>query len=103
MEQCSVIKQVKAQLAELNDSTGGEAGTSRKSNKKSNVTTAEASPTDPALQTDIVSEIKQAQEATDKAKAKGEQAAVDMFQLYANLLSVNAKYSLNKIVHKQSI
>jgi hypothetical protein len=43
-----------------------------------------------------VSEIKQAQEAADKAKAKGEQATVDMFQLYANLLSVNAKYAWKK-------
>jgi hypothetical protein len=47
-----------------------------------------------------VSEIKQAHEAADKAKAKGEQAATEMFQLYANLLSVNAKYTWNKIVHK---
>jgi hypothetical protein len=58
---------------------------------KSNVTTAEASPAGPALQVDIVSEIKQAQEAADKAKAKGEQAAADMTQLYANLLLVDAK------------
>ncbi len=60
-----MIKQTKAQLAELDDSTGREAGSSRKSNKKSNVTTAEASPADPALQADIVPEIKQAQEAAD--------------------------------------
>jgi hypothetical protein len=92
MDQRSVIKQVKAQLAKLYDSTGREAGTSRKSNKKSNVTTAKASPADPALQTGIMSEIKQAQEATDKAKAKGKQAATDMFQLYANLLLVNSNY-----------
>ncbi len=38
-EQCSVIKQAKAQLAELDDSNGREAETSRKSNKKSNMTT----------------------------------------------------------------
>jgi hypothetical protein len=56
------------------------------------VTTTKASPADQALQADIVSEIKQAQEATDKAKDMGEQAAADMIQLYANLLSVNAKY-----------
>ncbi len=79
MEQRGVIKQGKAQLAELDDSTCREAGTSRKSNTKSNVTTAEASPADPALQADIVSEIIQAQEAADKAKAKRAQAATDMF------------------------
>ncbi len=64
------------------------------------MTTTKASPADQALQADIVSEIKQAQEATDKAKDMGEQAAADMIQLYANLLSVNAKYGWNKIIHK---
>jgi hypothetical protein len=49
-----------------------------------------------------MSKIKQAQEAADKAKAKGEQAAADMFKLYANLLSVSAKYAWNKIVHEQT-
>ncbi len=58
---CSRIKQAKAQLAELDDSINGEAGTSKKSTKKSNVTTAEASPADPALQAELMSEIKQAQ------------------------------------------
>jgi hypothetical protein len=71
-------------------------------NKKSNVTTAEASPTDPALQAELLSEIKQAQAVADKTKAKGEQAAADMFQLYTNLLSVNAKYVWNEIVHEQT-
>ncbi len=43
----------------------------------------------------------QAQEAAEKAKAKGEQAAMDIFQLYANLLSIDAEYAWNKIFHKQ--
>jgi hypothetical protein len=47
-----------------------------------------------------VSEVKQAQEDTDKAKAKEEQAAADMFQLYVNLLSVDAKYVWNRIVQE---
>jgi hypothetical protein len=58
MEQCGRIKLAKAQLAELDDSTNGEAGTSNESTKKSNVTTAEASQTDSALQVELVSEIK---------------------------------------------
>jgi hypothetical protein len=33
-----------------------------------------------------VSDLKKAKEAAEKAKAKAEPAAVDMFQLYANLL-----------------
>jgi hypothetical protein len=77
------IKQVKAQLAQLDNfiDIDEEVWTSRKFTKKSNVTTIEVIPTDPALQADPVSEIKQVQEAADKAKARGEQAAVDMFQL----------------------
>jgi hypothetical protein len=49
VEQHVKIKQAKAHLAELDDSTDGEAGTSKKSTKKSNVTTAEASQADTAL------------------------------------------------------
>jgi hypothetical protein len=79
MEKYGRIKQAKAQLAKLDDSTNGEAGTSRKFNKKSNVATAKASPADKAMQADLMTEIKQAQEAADKAKAKGDQAATDMF------------------------
>ncbi len=66
------------------------------------MTTAEASPANPALQAELVSEIKKAQDDADKGKAKGEQATMDGFQLYANLLSVNARYAWNKIVHKQT-
>ncbi len=95
VEQCSVIKQAKAHLAELDGSTDREAGTSRKSNKKSNVTTAEASQADLTLQADVMSEFKQAQEASGKAKAMEEQAAADIFQLNANLLSVISKYTWN--------
>jgi hypothetical protein len=85
MELRGVIKQTKAQLAKLDDLTGGEAGTLRKSNKKSNLTIAEASQADTALQADIMAEIKQAQEASDKAKAKGEEASTDMFWLFTRL------------------
>jgi hypothetical protein len=60
-------------------------GPSKKSKPKE--TTAEASQADPALRAEYVSEIKQAQEAAKNAKAKQEQAATDMFQLYTNLLS----------------
>jgi hypothetical protein len=47
-------------------------------------------------------EIKQAQEAADKSKAKGEQAAADMFQLYVNLLSVYTMYIWNTVINKQT-
>ncbi len=71
MEQYGRIQPVKAQLAQLDDFTNGEAGTSKKFKKKSNVvTSAEASSADPALQADLVSEIKHAQEAADKARKR---------------------------------
>ncbi len=38
-----------------------------------------------------MSDIKKAKEAAEKAKAKAELAAVDMFHLYMNLLFVDAK------------
>ena len=41
-------------------------------------------------------------EATDEATAKCYKAAEDMFQLYANLLSVDARYAWNKIVQEQT-
>ncbi len=49
-----------------------------KSTNKPKETTAEASQADPALQAELVSEIKQVKEAPDKAKANWEQATVDM-------------------------
>ncbi len=55
------------------------AGISKKSTKNSNVITTEASPTDTALQTELMSQIKQAQEAIDKARAKGGHATMDIF------------------------
>jgi hypothetical protein len=56
-------------------------------------TAAPASQPDPALQAEYPSEIKQAQDPSEKAKAKVEQADLDMFQLYANLLPIDAKYT----------
>ncbi len=76
--------------------------TTQNVHQESNVTIAEANRTDPALQAELVSEIKQAQEAADKAKARGEHAAADTIQLYMNLLSDNAKYTWNKIGHEQT-
>ncbi len=77
-------------------------GSSKKSTKKPKETAAVASQADPALQAEYMSDIKQAQEAAEKARVKGEQAAVDIFQLYVTLLSMKAKYKWNKIIHKQT-
>jgi hypothetical protein len=47
-------------------------------------------------------ELKQASLAAKEAADLRDKAAVDMFLLYANLLSVDAKYAWNKIVQEQT-
>ncbi len=47
-------------------------------------------------------DLKKAKEAADNAKDKAKSAVKDMFQLYVNLLSVNAKYPWNKILKEQT-
>jgi hypothetical protein len=100
LEHCIAIQQAQAQLAMLDGSTGLEAWAFKKSKKAQEL--AEAGQADPALYADLLAEIKQAKSSTDNVKAKGEHVAADMFQLYASLLSVNAKYAWNKIVQEQT-
>jgi hypothetical protein len=81
VEQRNLVKQAKAHLAKLDGTTSKRTGSSKKSTKKPQATAAAASRADPrALQAEHVS-AKQAQEAKEKAKVKGVQAAMDMFQL----------------------
>ncbi len=47
----------------------------------------------PARNAKIEADLSSAQEAAAEAKKRAELAANDMFQLYANLLSVDAKYT----------
>ncbi len=101
MEQRALVKQTKAHLAKLDGTTSKGTGSSRKFTKNPKETAAVASQAEPALQAEYVSDIKQAQDAAEKAKAKAEQAGLDMFQLYANLLSINTKYMWNNIVQEQ--
>ncbi len=56
----------------------------------------------PALRAEIEADLSAAQEDTGEAKNRAEMAANDMFQLYANLLSIDAKYAWNKIIHEQT-
>ena len=97
-DKCDKIKQLQSQLAELDETSG----TYRKSNKNAKETTVEASSTSSTLRADIMNELKQAMEATEEATARRDKAAEDMFKLYANLLSVNARYAWNKIVQEQT-
>ncbi len=96
------IKLLKNQLIEL-DETSGQIGISKKSSKNSKETTVEASAEgSTTLHADIKAELKQAMEAAEEATAKCDKVAEDMFHLYANLLSVDARYAWNKIVQEQT-
>jgi hypothetical protein len=95
------VKELKDQLVALREAsaapakTSGQAGTSRKS-KDPKETTVEASKEgSAALRATIKAELKQALDAAEEATTKRDKAAKDMFQLYANLLSVNARYAWN--------
>ncbi len=96
------MKQEKATLVKLDGTTCKGTGSSKKSFKKLKGAAATAGQPDPDLQAEYVSDIMKAKEAAEKAKAKAELAAMDMFQLYANLVSLDAKYAWNKIVHDQT-
>jgi hypothetical protein len=103
------IKELRDQFTELKKAsetsakTLGQTGTSRKSNKNSKETTVETSKeSSTTLRAAIKTELKQALEAAEEATTKHDKVAEDMFQLYANLLSVNARYAWNKIVQEQT-
>ena len=67
------------------------------------MTTVEASTEgSTTVHANIKAELKQALEDAAEATTKRDKVAEDMFQLYANLLSVNAMYAWNKIVQKQT-
>jgi hypothetical protein len=97
-----MAKQTKAALTELDGATSKGAGTSRKSSKKVKEAVATADATEPNLQANFLLGLENTREATENAKAKTESAAKDMFQFYANLLSVDAKYIWKKIVQEQT-
>jgi hypothetical protein len=78
-----------------------EASAAQPNNPKE--TTVEATDqSSAALHAETKAELKQALEAVAEATTQRDKAAADMFQLYANLLSVNARYAWNKIVHEQT-
>jgi hypothetical protein len=101
------VKELKDQLVALREASAtptkisGQAGTSKKS-KDPKETTVEASKEgSAAVRATIKAELKQALEAVEEATTKRDKAAEDMLQFYANLLSVDARYAWNKIVHEQ--
>ncbi len=67
--------------------------------KETTVETADNSSV--TLHAETKAELKQAVLAAVEAVTLRDKAAADMFQLYVNLLSVNARYTWNKIVQDQ--
>jgi hypothetical protein len=90
------VKELKDQLVALREASAAQP-------KDPKETTVEASKEgSAALRATIKAELKQALEAVEEATTQCDKAAEDMFQLYANLLSVNPRYAWNKIVHEQT-
>jgi hypothetical protein len=46
--------------------------------------------------------VRRLQDYAEEATTKHDKVAPDMFQLYANLLSIDARYAWNKIVQEQT-
>ena len=92
------VKELKKQLEALKEATAAQP-----QEKAPKETAAEAQDNSTAtLQADTRTELKQALKAAEKATTLRDKAAADMFQLYANLLSVDARYAWNKIVQEQT-
>ncbi len=104
-----MVKQAKAALALLTAPLTKGKKTSKKSSKKASekalqktkegVALAEAPV--PELRVEYQADYKKAKFTAETAKNKQKAAATKMFQLYANLLSADAKYGWNKIVKEQ--
>ncbi len=56
---------------------------------------------DPELCAEYQADYKKAKIATETTKNKRKEAAAEMFQFCANLLSADSKYTRNKIVKEQ--
>jgi hypothetical protein len=91
VEQCVLVNQVTATLAELDGTSSKGAGTSKKPSKRHKEAAVTADKPEPNLQAMYQFDLKTVREVVEKAKVKAELAAQDMFQFYANLLSEDAK------------
>jgi hypothetical protein len=90
------VKELKDQLVALKEAIAVQPMVPK-------ATTVEAANKSSAtLRVETKADLKIALEAVAEATTQRDKAAVDMFQLYANLLSVDARYAWNKIVHEQT-
>jgi hypothetical protein len=95
-EKCKKVKEKKDQLVALKEASAAQP-------KDPKETTVEATnKSSAALCTETKAELLQALEAVAEATTNRYKAAEDMFQLYANLLSVDARYAWDKIAHEQT-
>ncbi len=112
VEQHKAVKQAKATLALLTaptsegkkdskNASGKNRSEKEKASQKSIESTALANAPAPELCAEYQADYNKAKSTAETAKNKRKAAATKMFQYYANLLSLDAKYSWNKIVREQ--
>jgi hypothetical protein len=113
VEHRDAVKQTKAALALLMAPASEGKKSSKKAPKKYLMKSSEkalqktkegvalANASAPRLHAEYQANYDKANLATETAKNKREAAATQMFQFYANLLSLDAKYMWNKIVKEQ--
>jgi hypothetical protein len=121
VEQCKVVKQAKAALALFTAPTSEgkkasekaskkasekepakKSSEKEKASKKTKESAALANAPAPKLCNEYQALYDKATFAKETAKNKKEATATEMFQLYVNLLSLDAKYAWNKIVREQT-
>ncbi len=114
MEQRNAVKQVKAALALLMAPARKGKKPSKKASKKSLKKSSEkalqktkegaalANAPAPELCAEYQANYNKAKFVAETTKNKPEAAATQMLQFYANLLSLDAKYTWNKIVKEQT-
>ncbi len=90
------VKELKDQLVALKEAIAAQP-------KDPKETTVEAEDKSSiTLRAETKADLKIALEAVAEATTQRDKAAADMFQLYANLLSVNVRYAWNKIIQEQT-
>jgi hypothetical protein len=82
--------------------SGKNRSNKEKASQKTKEGTAMADATAPDLRVEYKAVYKKATHAKETAKIQRDAAATEMFQFYANLLSLDAKYAWNKIVREQT-
>ncbi len=113
VEQREVAKQAKATLVlltaptskgekESKKASGKKCSEKEKASQKTKEGAALANTSAPKLCKEYQAIYNKASFAKETAKNMREASATKMFQFYTNLLSLDAKYSWNKIVHEQT-